>query len=478
MSTDHRVPSVNPGDPSWWFADAMKAEGGAAPSPSLSGEITADVAIVGGGFTGLWTALALKERAPHLSIALIEASLCGSGASGKNGGKVHGYWSALAGMEANIGADGALAVARAGTRAQDAIRRFATAPGRDVWWREAGNVRVSASAGQDVKISNYIATAKRLGVPDTVYALSPAEVAQRCASPAFRGGIFLPEGANVHPARLARALRKAAIEAGVAVYENTPMTGLDVGTPNRVRTPNGQIVAREVVLATNIELARRSDVKPHVTVFSSFALMTEPAPHALDQAGWHGDEGLADMRMFVHYFRKTRDGRVLMGSGSGPISYNGSTSDPGLTRDKASAARAERALRRLLPTFADVPVAKSWGGGIDISADRLPFFRTVPGTRVHYGCGYSGHGVNPTYMGGQCLASLVLGVKDEWSTLPLCTREVPSLPPEPFRTIGGRFVRWGIIGSEEADERGAKAGPLMQAAAAIPRVFGLRIGTR
>lgn len=478
MPTDHRGPSVNPGDPSWWFADAMRAEGGAAPSPSLSDEMTADVAIVGGGFTGLWTALALRERAPQLSVALIEASLCGSGASGKNGGKVHGYWSALAGMEVNIGADGALAVARAGTRAQDAIRRFATAPGRDVWWREAGNVRVSASAGQDLKISNYIATAERLGVPDTVYALSPDEVAQRCKSPVFRGGIFLPEGANVHPARLARALRKAAIEAGVAVYENTPMTGLDVGTPNRVRTPNGQIIAREVVLATNIELARRPDVKPHITVFSSFALMTEPAPHALDEAGWHGDEGLADMRMFVHYFRKTRDGRVLMGSGSGPISYNGNTSDPGLTQDKASSARAERALRRLLPTFADVPVAKSWGGGIDISADRLPFFRTAPGTRVHYGCGYSGHGVNPTYMGGQCLASLILGVKDEWSTLPLCTRDVPSLPPEPFRTIGGRFVRWGIIGSEEADEQGSKAGLMMQAAAAIPRVFGLRIGTR
>ena len=478
MPTENRIPSVNPGDPSWWFADAIKVEGGAAPSPSLSGEITVDVAIVGGGFTGLWTALALKERAPGLSVALIEASLCGSGASGKNGGKVHGYWSALAGMEANIGADGALAVARAGTRAQDAIRRFATAPGRDVWWREAGNVRVSTSAGQDAKISNYVTTAKRLGVPETVCALSPDEVAQHCKSPVFRGGLVLPEGANVHPARLARALRKAAIDAGVAVYENTPMVGLDSGTPNRVRTPKGQIIAREVVLATNIELARRPDVKPHVTVFSSFALMTEPAPRALEEAGWHGDEGIADMRMFVHYFRKTPDGRVLMGSGSGPISYNGSTSHPGLTADKASAARAERGLRRLLPAFANAPIAKSWGGGIDISADRLPFFRTVPGTRVHYGCGYSGHGVNPTYMGGQCLASLVLGVKDDWSTLPLCTRDVPSLPPEPFRTIGGRFVRWGIIGSEEADEQGAKASPLMQAAAAIPRVFGLRIGTR
>ncbi|RYE75667.1 MAG: FAD-dependent oxidoreductase, partial [Hyphomicrobiales bacterium] len=98
-----------PGDPSWWFTDALKAEGGVAPSPSLSGEITADVAIVGGGFTGLWTALALRERAPGLSVVLIEAALCGSGASGKNGGKAHGYWASLGGMEASIGADAALA---------------------------------------------------------------------------------------------------------------------------------------------------------------------------------------------------------------------------------------------------------------------------------------------------------------------------------------------------------------------------------
>jgi glycine/D-amino acid oxidase-like deaminating enzyme len=467
-----------PGDPSWWFTDALKAEGGAAPSPSLSGEITADVAIVGGGFTGLWTALALRERAPGLSVVLIEAALCGSGASGKNGGKAHGYWASLGGMEASLGADAALAVARAGTRAQDAIRRFATAPGRDVWWREAGNVRVSASPAQDAKVAATIATARRLGVPDTARELSPQEVAAYCKSPAFRGGIFLPEGANVHPARLVRALRQAAIEAGVTIYENTPLTGLDTGSPNRIRTSSGQIVAREVVLATNTNLASRPEISPYVSVFSSYALMTEPVPDKLREIGWTGEEGLADMRMFVHYFRKTIDGRVLMGSGSGPISYNGNAVDPSLTEDAPSAARAERGLRRLLPGLGDVAVAKIWGGGIDVSSDRLPFFRTLPGTRVHYGCGYSGHGVNPTYIGGQSLASLVLGEQDEWANLPFCRRELSALPPEPFRVVGGRFVRWGIIGCEEAEERGEIPPAAMRAAAAIPKLFGLRIGTR
>ena len=136
---------------------------------------------------------------------------------------------ALQGMSRNIGDDGALAVARAGTMAQDAIRAFATAPGRDVWWREAGNLRVSCAPAQDAKIAGYVDTARRLGVPDTAQPLTPAEVAHYCRSPVFRGGVFLPEGANLHPARMARALRKAVMEAGVEIYENTPMTGLDKG---------------------------------------------------------------------------------------------------------------------------------------------------------------------------------------------------------------------------------------------------------
>jgi glycine/D-amino acid oxidase-like deaminating enzyme len=468
---------MDPHDPSWWFADAMAREAGAA-APSLTGEISVDVAIVGGGYTGLWTALALKARKPSLSVAVIEASLCGSGASGKNGGKVHGYWASLQGMARNIGDDGALALARAGTMAQDAIRAFATGPGRDVWWREAGNLRVSCAPAQDGKIAGYVDTARRLGVPDAAQLLTAYEVAHYCCSPVFRGGVFLPEGANLHPALLARALRKAAMEAGVEIYENTPMTGQDKGSPNRIRTPGGQIVAREVVLATNCDLASLPETKPHVSVFSSYAVMSEPAPAALEAMGWTGEEGISDMRMFLHYFRKTPDGRVLMGSGSGPIAFNGLTSDLRLREDPDSARRAERALRRLLPAFRDVPITRAWGGQIDVSADRLPFFKTIPGTRIHFGCGYSGHGVNPTYIGGQCLASLVLNENDIWSNLPLCRRDLPTLPPEPFRTWGGRAIRRAIIACEEAEEQNRTPPPLASAMASLPRLLGMRIGTR
>jgi glycine/D-amino acid oxidase-like deaminating enzyme len=478
MNVFNQLPSERASATSWWFEDVMKGEHDAPKSPPLIGEIRVDVAIVGGGFTGLWTALALRKRNPNLTITLIEASLCGSGASGANGGKVGGYWASLQGMVDSIGEDGALAVARAGTRAQDAIRAFATDSGRDVGWKEGGSVRVSAAPAQDRKIAGYTSQARRLGVADTVIELTPEQIAARCSSPVFRGGVFFPEGASVHPARLARALRIAAIEAGVSLFEHTPMISLDKGAPNRILTPKGQIIARDIVLATNVGLATEPEIKPHVSVFSSYALMTEPAPECLKKIGWIGNEGFADLRMFLHYFRKTPDGRVLMGSGSGPISYGGNTIDSSLRHDKASAERAERGLRRLLPTLAGVAIAKTWGGPIDVSADHLPIFRTFPGTRVHYGCGYSGHGVNPSYIGGQCLASLVLGVKDEWSTLPLCTRHLPSLPPDPFRTIGARAIRWGIVACEEAQENEQQGSILARSVAQLPRFLGLRIGIR
>ena len=478
MLADDSLPSARPNDPSWWFEEALAYEGSLPASPPLVGVRRVDVAIVGGGFTGLWTALQLKVRSPQLSVALIEASLCGSGASGKNGGKVSGYWASLPGMVNAIGADAALAVARAGTRAQDGIRAFATSGNRDLWWREGPSIKISASPAQDKKISAYIAEAQRLGVPQTATALSAQEMAARVRSPVFRGGVLFEEGATVHPARLARAMRAAVIEAGVQVYEHTPMRQLDRGSPSRVTTPQGELLAREVVLATNAQLATDPQIRDYVSVFSSYVVMSEPAPEKLQEIDWVNDEGLSDLRMFLHYFRKTVDGRILMGSGSGPISYGGSSTDPRLTQDAHSAARAERGLYRLFPSFASVGLSKAWGGAIEVSSDRLPFFKTFPNTRVHYACGFSGHGVNPTYIAGQCLASLVLNQKDEWSSLPFCTRTLPTLPPEPFRTFGGRLVRWGVLSCEEAEERQRSAPFLANVAAKLPEMLGMKIGTR
>jgi glycine/D-amino acid oxidase-like deaminating enzyme len=470
-------PTIEPRLPSWWLEDALAREGDPAPSPALAGSETADVAIVGGGYTGLWTALALRERAPDLRITLLEAEICGHGPSGRNGGFVHGYWGSLAGVLAVIGEERGLELAQAGEQIIPGIRAWAESRGEDVWLREGGMLEVSAAPAQDASVEAAVAAAARVGRQDQTLPLTPDEVAQRVSSPVFRGGAFFPECATVHPGLLVRALRRAALEAGVMIHEETRMTGLRAGSPNELEAPGGVLRAPEVVLATNAALTAWRPAGRNLTNFGSYVVLTEPAPEALADIGWTGGEALIDGRMFLHYFRTTNDGRVLMGSGSGPIGLGGMIDDR-FSRDGPTAARAEAGLRRLLPGLACVRIERAWGGPIDVSADHLPFFRTKPGTRIHYGAGYSGHGVGPAWLGGRILASLALGADDEWTRLPLATRTVPRLPGEPFRRLGGGLVRWAIMSCEEAEEQDRTPPLAARATASLPRLLGMELGTR
>jgi glycine/D-amino acid oxidase-like deaminating enzyme len=471
------LPSVEPRLPSWWLEDALAREGDPAPAAALAGDGTADVAIVGGGYTGLWTALALRERAPELRVTVLEAEICGHGPSGRNGGFVHGYWGAFASILSVLGEERALELARAGERIIPGIRAWADARGEDVWLVEGGMLEISAAPAQDAGVAKAVAAAARVGRQDHAVPLTRDEVAQRVRSPVFRGGVFYPECATVHPGLLVRALRRAALDAGVTLHERTPVTDLCAGSLNELETPGGILRAPEVVLATNAALTGWSPASRNLTNFGSYVVLTEPAPEALAEIGWTGGEALVDGRMFLHYFRTTNDGRVLMGSGSGPIGFGGRIDDR-FSRDVPTAARAEAGLRRLLPGLADVRIERAWGGPIDVSADHLPFFRTKPGTRIHYGAGYSGHGVGPSWLGGHILASLVLGADDEWTRLPLAARHVPRLPGEPFRRLGGGLVRWAIMACEAAEEQGRRPSPLARAGAALPRVLGMELGTR
>jgi glycine/D-amino acid oxidase-like deaminating enzyme len=471
------LPSVEPRLPSWWLEDALAREGDPPPAPALAGDAIADVAIVGGGYTGLWTALALHERNPDLQITLLEAEICGHGPSGRNGGFVHGYWASLPGLLPVLGEERALELARAGEQIIPGIRAWAEARGEDVSLVEAGMLEVSAARAQDSSIEKAAAAAARVGRPDQTVALTAEEVAQRVRSPVFRNGVFYPECATVHPGLLVRALRRAALDAGVTIHEETPVTGVRAGSPNEIETPGGILRAPEVVLATNAALTGWSPASRNLTNFGSYVVLTEPAPDALAEIGWTGGEAIVDGRMFLHYFRTTNDGRVLMGSGSGPIGFGGGIDDR-FSLDQPTAARAEAGLRRLLPGLAGIRVERAWGGPIDVSADHLPFFRTRPGTRIHYGAGYSGHGVGPSWLGGRILASLTLGADDEWTRSPLATRDVPRLPPEPLRRVGGGLVRWAIMACEAAEEEDRRPPLAARAGAALPRLFGMELGTR
>ena len=406
-------------------------------------------------------------------MVVLEADECGLGPSGRNGGFVHGYWSYLPRLRGSFGDAAALAVAHAGDRIVPGIRDFCERHGADVWLRESGMLRVSAAPAQDEAVGDEIEAARELGAPEEAVLLEGEALVERIHSPVFRKGVFMRDGATIQPARLVRALRRAAI-ASARVHEHSRATRID---DRRIETEHGVVRAREIVVATNAAAAGWRPLSRNLTVFGSYVVLTEPVPELLEQINWTGGEAVFDGRMFLHYFRTTNDGRVLMGSGSGPIGYGGRIDDR-FTKDEPTGARAEQGLRRLLPGLAEAHITNSWGGPIDVSSDHLPFFGTVPGTRIHYGAGYSGHGAGPSWLGGQILARLVQGVDDELTRLPFVTRRVPKLPPEPLRRLGGGLVRASIMACEEAEEEGRRPSLPARMGAAIPRVLHMSVGTR
>ena len=404
---------------------------------------------------------------------MLDEAEAGRGPSGRNGGFLHGYWSHLSRMRERFGAEAALAVARAAEAIVPGVRAFCEREGADVWLREGGLLRVSAAPAQDASVERQAAVAREVGAGEEAVPLSAGELAERIRSPVFRRGVFVRDGATVQPARLVRALR-AAVLREARLYERTHVRRVHDGV---LHTDRGRVQADHVVVAVNAAAAGWKPLRRQVTVFGSYVVLTEPVPELLEEIGWTGGEAVIDGRMFLHYFRTTNDGRVLMGSGSGPIGFGGRIDDRFWT-DEATVRRAERGLRRLLPALADARVTHAWGGPIDVSSDHLPFFGTVPGTKIHYGAGYSGHGVGPSWLGGQILARLVLGVDDELTRLPLVTRRVPKLPPEPLRRVGGGVVRAAIMACEEAEESGRRGSLPARAGAALPRILGMSVGTR
>jgi glycine/D-amino acid oxidase-like deaminating enzyme len=470
-------PTAAPTLPSWWLEEARRWEGEARDATPLEGEHEVDVAIVGAGYTGLWTALAVRQREPSARVLVLEAETVGEGPSGRNGGFLHGYWTDLARLRTAFGDDGALEVARGAAKIVPGVRSWCEAHGADVWFREGGLLRVSAAPAQDAALAKPVEAAQALGVADEAVQLSATELAQRIRSPRFRAGVFFRDCATVQPARLARALRRVALESGIELHERTPMLRLRAGDPSVLTLPHARVRAREVVMAVNAAATGWRPLAGALTNFGSYVVLTEPIPDLLEEIGWTGGEAVVDGRMFLHYFRATPDGRVLMGSGSGAVGYGGRI-DGRFSADAGAAARAEKGLRELLPALAGARVERAWGGPIDVSADHLPFFGTLPNARVHYGAGYSGHGVGPSWLGGQILASLVTGREDEWTALPLARRRLPKLPPEPFRYLGGRAIRAAIMATEEAEEAGRRAPLPVRALADVPARIGLRVGVR
>ena len=460
---------------SWWLREALASEGDQPPAPPLRGAIQADIAIVGGGYTGLWTAYELTERAPGARVVVLEQDICGGGPSGRNGGFVHGWWDQLPLLEDLYGTEPALETVQASEEAVGQIGDFCRRHEVDGCWVQAGYIQASASAAQDNAWERAVATCQRLGVGDAYVPLSGEEVRARCASPRFRGGVLMPSGASVQPALLARALRRVVLERGVTIHEGTRVKRLLPDSPVRLETDEGEVGAEQVVLGINAWAARWPGFRTRLLTWGSYIVLTEPIPDRLAEIGWTGGEAISDSRFTVHYFRTTADGRLAFGAGVGQAGYGGSIGSS-FTSDRRAVERAAAGMRRIFPMLADARIEDAWGGPIDISSNRLPAIGSLHGGRVHYAHGYSGNGVGPSRLAGRILGAMLDGSHDPICRLPIVGARARRFPPEPFRYMGARLIREALVRQDEAQDEGRRPSALVRLVARMPRLLGYRFG--
>jgi glycine/D-amino acid oxidase-like deaminating enzyme len=465
-----------------WLREALADEERSDALRGPESNRTVDVAIIGGGYTGLWTAYRLTERDPSLRVAVLEQDICGGGPSGRNGGFVNAWWDEAATLVDLFGADAGLACAEAAEASVVDIGAWCQRHGVDAHYRRAGMLTVSTTPAHDDRWAHDVAAAAAIGRPDAYRAIDADAVAARCRSPRFRGGALMSSAATVHPARLVRGLRRICLERGVAIHEGTRVSGLrDRGGPLvrlRATSDRGTVELRaaHVVLAVNAWAAGWRPFRGRLLAWGSYMVRTEPAAELIaDELGWTGGESIVDARFSVTYLQVTRDGRIAIGAGGGKPGFGGHVGRV-FTNDAASAGRAASALCRLFPALDGVAITDAWGGPIDVSGDHLPMIGTLGGGRVHYAFGYSGNGVAPSHLAGRILAALVLGTDDALTRLPIVGRRPKRFPPEPFRWAGARAVREAMVRREDAEEAGRLPNVLLRELSRLPRRLGYRLG--
>ena len=464
-----------------WMREALADEGDPPPNPPLTGRTDADVVVVGGGYTGLWTAYHLLEQDPQLRVVVLEMDICGGGPSGRNGGFVNGWWDELGLLRELFGDERSLGCAQEVARSVTEIGAWCERHAIDAHYRHAGMLTVSTTPLHDGSWRSSIDAATRLGVEEALRELSAAEVAARCRSPVFRAGALMADAGTIHPARLARGLRTVCVARGSRVHEGTRVRRLrGEGSSVRVITESaagdGEVRASQVVLALNAWAAGWRPFRRSLVTWSSWMVRTEPIPQLIEERlGWTGGESIVDARFTVHYLHVTADGRIAFGAGGGRPGYDGRIGRS-FVDDLASGRRAAAGFRRVFPQLGDVRLTDMWGGPIDVGADHLPRFGTLAGGRIHFGFGYSGNGVAPSHLGGRILAALALGSGEPVTRLPLVGSVPRRFPPEPFRYVGARVLREALIRREDGEEDGREAGWALRQLTRLPRRLGFHLG--
>ncbi|MFI8106362.1 NAD(P)/FAD-dependent oxidoreductase [Streptomyces sp. NPDC086023] len=433
----------------FWLDDPDRPE----PAPALTGATDCDLLVVGGGYTGLWTALAAKERDPSADVVLVEAGEAGGAASGRNGGfceasLTHGLFNGLQRWPAEIAR-----LERLGRKNLQAIEDTVDRHGIDCAWERTGSIVVATEPYQLEGLREGAEIAARYGGKPVL--LDRDAVRAEIDSPTFLGGLWDKEGvAMVNPARLAWGLRRACLDLGVRIHEHTPALSLrEQGAAIGVRTPYGRITARRVALATNAHPSLLRRHRPYTVPVYDYALMTEPlTAEQLASVGWRGRQGFADSTNQFHYVRLSADNRILWGGYDAVYRYGGRVRAEHDQRPETFATLA-RNFHTTFPQLAGARFTHAWGGAIDTSTRFCVFFDTSHQGRVAYAAGYTGLGVGASRFGAEVMLDLLAGDRTERTELDLVRRKPLPFPPEPVRAVGIGITKWSMARADRNEGR-------------------------
>jgi glycine/D-amino acid oxidase-like deaminating enzyme len=406
-----------------------------AAGDPLPGDTEADVAIVGAGFTGMWTAYYLHKSDPSLRIVVCEREIAGFGASGRNGGWCSALFPAsLTKLERMSDRAGAIAMQRAMQGTVDEVGRVAAAEGIDCHWAKGGTVMLARSPLQLQRAREEVAEAREFGFgEEDLRLLTADEAVGMAAATEVTGGTFSAHCAAIHPSRLARGLAGILRRSGVSLYERTEVIEI---RPGSLVTTRGTVRARYVIRATEGYTPSLRGLRRAVVPVYSLMIATQPLPDAVwDEIGLAGRPTFGDLRHLIIYGQRTADGRFAFGGRGAPY-HLGSAVRPAFDRVPAVFAELRRTLTELFPVLGDVPVTHCWGGPLGIPRDWCASVGLDRETGIGWAGGYVGDGVSTTNLAGRTLADLITGTDSEIVRLPWVGHRSPAWEPEPVRWLG------------------------------------------
>jgi glycine/D-amino acid oxidase-like deaminating enzyme len=447
--TDRHLRSLADAEPVPFWLDTTAPEAG----PTLAGTVEADLVVVGGGYSGLWTALMAKERDPSLSVVLLEAHRIGSAASGRNGGfcsssLTHGLANGLSRWPDEIAE-----LERQGLANLDEIEATLHRYGIDAEFERTGEINVATQQWHLEDEAQILEPLRRFG-HDARW-LDADALQALVHSPTYLGGLWDKSGtALVNPAKLAWGLAQAARSLGVGIYEDTPAVRLEKdGAAMRVRAEFGSVRAGRVALATNAFPSLLRRVKHFVVPVWDYVLMTEPlTPAQQASIGWEGRQGLSDAANQFHYYRLSADNRILWG-GYDAVYYSGGRVAADQEHRAATYMTLAKNFFHTFPQLADLGFSHRWGGVIDTCSRFSPFWGQAYGGRVAYVVGYTGLGVAATRFGANVMLDLLLGEHTERTALRMVSSKPLPFPPEPVRTGVVQLTRHSIAAADANEGR-------------------------